>query len=67
MSTFTPSPADQQLLQTIRAKADELARLIQQAGESGLTVQFNINGQIGACDVFNVFKMVPVDLRSGAN
>jgi len=48
-------------------RADDLARLLQKASESGFTVRFNINGQLGACDVFNVFKLVPVDLRSAAN
>ena len=61
------SSMDQQLLFAIRERADDLARLLQKASESGFTVQFNINGQIGACDVFNVFKLVPVDLRSAAN
>jgi hypothetical protein len=61
------STTEMQMLHDIRAKADDLARLIQEAGAAGFTIQFNINGQIGACDLFNVFRMVPVDLKMGAN
>lgn len=61
------SSQEQQLLHATRAKADELARLVQQAAEAGFTVQFNINAVNGSCDIFNVFKMVPVDMRAGAN
>ena len=66
---MTPDLSDQDrmLLHRIRVQADELARSIKDAGEAGFTIQFNINGAIGACDVFNVFKMVPVDMRAGAN
>ena len=56
-----------QMLQAIRAKADELARLVHEANAAGFQINFNMNTQIGACDQFNVFKMVAIDLRSAAN
>ena len=59
--------AEQQMLQTIRTKADELARLVNEAAQAGFTINYQINGAIGACDVFNVFRMVPVDLKGAAN
>jgi hypothetical protein len=65
MTTITSS--EQQLLQNVRAKADELAKLLQEANASGFNVTFNINGAIGACDRFDVFKMVPVDMKMEAN
>ena len=55
------------MLQNIRTKADELAHLIQEANTAGFTITFNINATVGACDVFQVFKMTPVDLKMGAN
>lgn len=59
--------SDMQLLQGIRAKADELAKLVQQANAGGFNVTFNMNSATGTCDVFDVFKMVKVDLRSVSN
>jgi hypothetical protein len=61
------SDKDRELLNFIRARADELAALVQEAGRQGFTINYQINGAIGACDRFDVFKMVPVDMRSGAN
>jgi hypothetical protein len=55
------------MLQSIRHKTDELARLLQDANAKGFTITFNINPALGACDQFQVFKMMPVDLRSAAN
>ena len=59
--------SEMQMLQTLRAKADEVARLLQEAIAAGFSVQLNMNGQIGACDVFEVHKMMKVDLRGSAN
>jgi len=59
--------AEMHLLQNVRAKADELARLIQDANAAGLTIVFNINPPMGACDRFDVFKMVPVDMKLSAH
>lgn len=56
-----------EMLQKIRAHADELARLIQEANAAGLHINFNINAAVGACDVFDAFKMVKIDLRGSAN
>ena len=59
--------AETQMLQNIRARADELARLIHEANQAGFTINFNMNGAIGSCDLFDVFRMVKIDMRSGAN
>ena len=59
--------AETQMLQTIRTRADELARLVSEANAAGFTISFNINGATGSCDVFDVFRMVKIDMRSGAN
>ena len=61
------STADRELLAAIRVKADELARMCKDACDRGYQVQFNLNGVIGACDVFNVHRLTPVDMRSSAN
>lgn len=55
------------MLNAIRVLADELARRVCEAAQAGFTINYQINGAIGACDRFDVFKMVPVDMRSGAN
>ena len=47
--------------------ADELARLIHEANAAGIHINFNMNTQAGACDVFDAYKMVKVDLRGSAN
>ena len=59
--------AEMQMLQDIRAKADDLARAIHEANTAGFTINFNINPTLSTCDRFNVFKMQPIDLRSAAN
>lgn len=61
------SSTDLQFLQDIRTKADDLARLLKEAAERGYQVNLGLNGTIGACDVFQVHQMVPVDLRGSAN
>jgi hypothetical protein len=55
------------MLQNIRAKADELSRLWQEANAAGFNLTININPMLGACDNFQVHKMVPIDLRSASN
>jgi hypothetical protein len=61
------SSTEIQMLQTIRARADDLARLIQEANMAGFNIAMNMNFSIGACDQFDVHKMVKVDLRGSAN
>jgi hypothetical protein len=55
------------MLQNIRAKADELARLVQEVNAAGFNIAMNMNFAAGACDQFDVHKMVKVDLRGSAN
>ena len=65
MTTLTTM--EMQTLHGIRAKVDELAHLIQEANAAGFQINFNINPMIGSCDRFDVFKMMPIDLKMGAN
>lgn len=65
MTTITSF--EMQMLQTLRAKADELARLMQEANTAGFNINFNLNAALGACDKFDVCRLVPVDLKMGAN
>ena len=65
MTALTNS--ETQMLQNIRARADELARLIQEANQAGFTVTFNMSSATGSCDVFDVFRLVKIDMRSAAN
>ena len=58
---------EMQMLQSLRAKADDLARALQEANAAGFQVQFNMNAAIGACDQFDVFKLQKIDLRGSAN
>ncbi len=55
------------MLQNVRAKADELSKLWQDAMAAGFQLTININPLLGACDNFRVHKMVPIDLRSSSN
>ena len=61
------SAQEQAMLQNIRTKADDLSRLINEAMQAGFTINFNINGVVGSCDRFDVYKMVPVDMKAAAN
>lgn len=65
MTTVTTS--EMAMLQNIRAKADELSHLLHDASLAGFNVILNLNGATGTVDVFNVFKMMPIDLKAGAN
>ena len=67
MSGVQVTQAEQGMLRTLHAKADELCRLWQEALTAGFSINMNLNPHIGACDRFDVHKMVPVDLRSAAN
>lgn len=65
--TVPVSTTEREMLHAIHVKADELARLLQEANAQGFHVNFNINAMLGACDRFDVVKMVPIDLKGGAN
>lgn len=66
-TTVSLTAQEQQMLHHIRERVDELARLIQQANEAGFTVNFNLNTVLGCADRFDVYKMMPVDMKAGAN
>jgi hypothetical protein len=65
MTQLTES--ERTMLNQIRTMADELARRVKEAAEAGFTINYQINGAIGACDRFDIYKMTPVDMRGGAN
>lgn len=65
--TVQITTTEQQMLRDIHAKADELCRMIGEANNLGFNVTFNLNPLVGACDRFDVHKMVAIDLKGGAN
>lgn len=67
MSNPNITPEDAQMLNQIRVIADDLARRVQEAGQRGFTINYCINGITGSVDRFDVYRMVPVDLRGSAH
>ena len=65
--TVALASCEQQMLRNIHVKADELCLLVQEANNAGFNVTFNLNPILGACDRFDVHKMVAIDLKGGAN
>jgi hypothetical protein len=65
--TVPITPSERELLHAIHVKADELARMLQEANGMGFHVNFNMNPLLGTCDRFDVVKMVSIDLKGGAN
>jgi len=64
---MTVTSQEQAMLQNIRTRADELARLVLEAAQQGFTINYSLNGAIGACDRFDVYRMEPVDIKAAAN
>jgi Tfp pilus assembly protein PilV len=58
---------EQAMLQNIRVKADELAKLVNEAAQAGYTINYSVNGATGHCDRFDVYKMMPIDMKAAAN
>lgn len=67
MTVVPITTSEREMLSAIHIKADELARAIQEANAAGFQIHFNLNPGVGACDSFNVVKMVPIDLKGGAH
>jgi len=61
------TPDERKLLIDIQTTTSQLARMLLEANGKGFNVTFNINGQAGTVDKFEVTRMVPVDFSAGTN
>lgn len=58
---------ERKLLIDIQTTTAQLARKVHEASEKGFQINFNINGQLGTVDKFEVTRAVPVDFTAGTN
>ena len=61
------TPDERKLLTDIQTTTAQLAKLVHAAFEKGFHINFNINGQLGTVDKFEVTRAVPVDFTAGTN
>lgn len=61
------TPDERKLLAEIQTSTAQLARMLLEANGKGFNVEFNINGQSGTVDKFEVFRREPVDFSKGTN
>lgn len=61
------TPDERNLLTKIQITTNELAKMLLVANTRGFNVTFNINGQLGTVDKFEVTRAVPVDFTAGTN